>query len=299
MFVPALMRSAPPPSSVGDSMAAIVERFATRIELDVELGRVVLPSVPATVLRVRELLQDERATMKDVCDGISSDPALATRVIKMANSASFGGISTCNSVQTAVVRLGNAVVENVVLILTVSRVFNVGGRAVIQPHLAQLWQHSALVGALSDLLSAQIPHLQREVAMLGGLIHDIGVVPVLVQAQKYPTLLSNPVLLETLVSALHTRLGGAVLESWNMPPELSTVVAGHEDLQRDEPGPVDYTDVVIAANLIAHLEDACSERDHWSLPVCRKLGIEARDAAELLAEARAAGSALMDLVGEG
>ena len=295
MFVPAEIRSAPPPS-VGASMTALLERFSKRIELDVELGRVVLPSVPATVLRVRQLLQDENASMKEVCDGIASDPALATRVIKMANSATFGGISTCNSVQTAVVRLGNAVVENVVLILTVSRVFSVGGRAVIQPHLERLWAHSALVGALSDLLSAQVPHLQREVAMLGGLIHDIGVVPVLVQAQKFPTLLSNPVLLETLVSSLHTRLGGAVLESWNLPAELSTVAAGHEDLQRAEAGPVDYTDVVIAANVIAHLEDAGGEGDHFGLPAFRKLGVDADDAVELLAEARAASANLMDLV---
>ena len=298
MFVPAQMRSAPTPE-IGESMSALVQRFSKRIELDVELGRVVLPSVPATVLRVRRLLQDERATMKDVCEGISSDPALATRVIKMANSATFGGISTCNSVQTAVVRLGNAVVENVVLILTVSRVFSVGGRAVIQPHLERLWEHSALVGALSDLLSAQVPHLQREVAMLGGLIHDIGVVPVLVQAQKFPTLLSNPVLLEALVSSLHTRLGGAVLESWNLPAELSTVAAMHEDLQRAEPGPVDYTDVVIAANLIAHLEDADATGEHLELPACRKLGLDADDAAELLAEARSASSSLMELVGSG
>ena len=54
----------------------------------------------------------------------------------------------------------------------------------------------------------------------------------------------------------------------------------------------------VVANLLAHLEDPCTELDVWELPICKKLGVDAPVAADLLTEARAASSSLMDLVEE-
>lgn len=276
------------PGFLAPAMAPMVERFAARIRMDAELDRLVLPSVPDSVIAVRNVLHDPDASIEEACRAIGHDPTLAARLLRVANSPAFAGISTCNALPAAVVRLGNAVVENVMLILAVARVFSVGKRAAIQPHLTRLWAHSARVAALSDVLAEQTPHLQRDVAVLAGLIHDIGAIPLLVKAQEYPTLFNNPLLLNHLIAVLHGELGEAVLESWNGPPELAKVVTGHDQIERDVPGPADYTDLVLVANLVSYVDMNESEaaEPYWSLPACRKLGVDADTLPELVGRAQ-------------
>ena len=284
---PVTLRAIAPPSFLVGAMAPMVARFATRIRIGAELDRLVLPSVPDAVIAVRETLRDPDANTEDVCRTMGRDPSLAAQVLRVANSPAFAGLSACNNLQSAVVRLGNKVVENVMLVLTISRVFSVGGRSRIQPHLARLWAHSARVAAFSDVLAEGTPHLQRDVALLAGLVHDIGSVPLIVKAQEFPTLLDNPVLLGHLLEKLHGELGALVLETWNGPAELHTVVLEHENLNRDEPGPADYADLILVANLLSHVDasDCNAESPMWTLPACLKLGVDASTAAELTTRA--------------
>jgi len=282
---PATMPRTATPSFVVSAMAPMVERFARRISIDAELDRLVLPSVPDTVIAVRKVLQNPDADSEAVCRTMSRDPSLAAQVLRVANSPAFAGLSMCNNLQSAIVRLGNAVVDNVLLVLTISRVFSVGGRARIQPHLARMWAHSARVAGLSDLLAERTPHLQRDVAVLAGLIHDIGSVPLIVKAQEFPTLLDNPVLLGHLLEKLHCELGKLVLETWNGPEELLQVVLEHHNINRDHPGPADYADLVLVANLLSHLDapDSQTAIPICELPACHKIGVEAHTVPELLA----------------
>ena len=269
------------------AMAPMAERLGAQIRKDAELDRLLLPSVPATVIAVREVLQDPDSDTAAVCRTMSRDPALAARVLRVANSPAFAGLSASNSLQSAVVRLGNSVLDNVMLVFTISRIFSVGRRARIQPHLSRLWRHSAQVAALSAVLVEWAPHLQRDVALLAGLIHDIGSVPVIVKAQQFPTLLDNAALLDHLQQKLHSELGTLVLESWNGPAELVQVVLEHENIDRDGPAAADYTDLVLVANLLSRLEALDSEAAGpiWELPASRKLGVDATTVPELVARA--------------
>ena len=85
--------------------------------------------------------------------------------------------------------------------------------------------------------------------MLAGLIHRIGVLPILLRAEKTPQVIKDPRVLDTIVETLHARIGRAVLEHWEFPDELKTVVAEHADITRAHTGASDYADVVQVANL--------------------------------------------------
>ena len=174
------------------------------------------------------------------------------------------------------VRLGNTTVEQVVLMLTVARVFNVGNRQKIQPHLSRLWSHSTQVAVLSEVLARPLPALKPDVAMLAGLIHDMGALPVIVQAQKYPTVLSNPNILEPLISALRPELSYSMLSAWNFPRELIAAAAGHEELMRRGQEQVEYVDLVLVANQLSYMDPEQPPTDSplWRLPAFRKVGIE-------------------------
>lgn len=287
-------RTGAPSSSLATAMAALIERFAARIRMDAELDRLVLPSMPDSVVAVRKVMKDPDSAIEDVCRAIARDPTLATRVLRIANSPAFVGVSPCTTLNAAVIRLGPAVIDNVMLVLAVARVFSVGKRAQIQPHIARLWTHSTRVAALSEALAARTTHLQRDVAVLAGLVHDIGVLPLLVRAQEFPTLFANPVLLAHLLATLHEEVGALVVESWNAPHVILQAVTEHEHLERDQPGPPDYADLVLVANHISHLEPAAGDSadEPWTLPAFRKFDLDHEAVPELLVEADGCESAL-------
>ena len=258
------------------ALQPVLTRFKADILDDFANQRLAWPSIPAVLIEIRRVMQDPEAGSSEVTEAVSSDPALSARLLRLANSVFYSGGTPCNSVREAVVRLGNAAVEQVVLMLAVARVFNVGERRKIQPHLSRLWLHSTQVAALSEVLARTLPALKPDVAMLAGLIHDMGALPVIVHAQKYPTVLSNPNILDPLISALHPELGHSMLTEWNFPCELIAAAAGHEELKRRGQEQVEYVDLVLVANQISYMDPEQPPTDSplWRLPAFEKVGIE-------------------------
>jgi HD-like signal output (HDOD) protein len=237
------------------------DEFAARVGADIERavaeGRMAWPSIPEVLLRIREAMQREDADARRIADAVGTDPVLSARFIRMANSVHYGSNNACHTLRDAVVRLGQGAVEQVATMLVVSRVFAVGKRKRLSLHLRRLWTHSVKASALCQVLSELDRGLKPDVAALAGLIHDIGVVPVLVHASGFEGLLEKRHVMEPLVHRLHAQLGPSVLHDWNFPPELMQVVRAHES----EPLPgrtrADYVDLVHLANALCRLNLDC------------------------------------------
>ena len=144
-------------------------------------------------------------------------------------------------------------------------------------YLRELWERSLNVASISFVLASSFTELDANTAMLAGLIHAIGMPPILLRAEDEPDLLDDEQALDALLYSLYPRIGVAILESWDFPPELVAVAGEHTDLFRDADGPADYVDVVMAALL-----QAVAGSDHWlanqdlsSVSAFRRLGIEA------------------------
>ena len=222
---------------------------------------------------------------------------MATKLLRVANSVYHGGLNPCLDLRSAVVRLGSETIDHVAMLYVVSQVFNVGARRQIQPLLRALRHHSTLVAAVCELLTEELTRLKPDGAMLAGLTHDMGTLPVLVRAEKVPTLIGNGQLLNPLIEALHGDIGRAMLQAWRFPAKLVSVVAGHEHLTRRSPGPVDYVDIVMVANLVSH---ACDDKrlapdDRSAIPAVGKIGLEAEELLLLLAKAKHNEAKLRDL----
>ncbi len=288
----------PAQSTVNAAMQRMVERFSAAIREDLAADRMPWPSIPAVIVKVRTIMEKPNAKVSDITKAVSVDPALATRLMRWANSAYYGGTTPCNTLRGAVVRLGNDAVQHAVMILTVARVFNIGKRRKIQPHLTRLWKHSTKVAALSDVLARPFPELDEDVAMLGGLIHDIGVLPVIVHAQKYPSVLSKPSILDPLLATLHPELGRLMLEQWSFPEELVAVASEHENLTRDSGASPDYVDLVLVANQLSEIDPDEPPIDSklWSLPAFKKLDVTAERLRELHEAAWEKSEALRELL---
>lgn len=293
----ALQRAALP-ALRDDDLEAVSDRVRNGILEDLACDRLVLPSLPDVALKVRTALENPNISGAQVARIVTADPALAAQVLRIANSAYYASSSPVSDLQRAVVRLGYKAVQHVVMLLVTSQLYNARARPRIREHMTRLWRHCTLVASISDLLARRYTSLQPEVALLGGLIHDVGVLPILVWAEKMPHLLTQPRRLWAIAYKLHAELGEAILREWRLPQELVDIAAQHENLDRNPGTEPDLVDVVLVANLMSRAgsEHPLAEVDWASVPAMERLGIDPGAAADIMAEAGGRASLIRDLL---
>lgn len=240
---------------------------------DIERNALALPALPDIAIRVRDAVNSGNCTVGEISRIIATDAALSARLIQVANNPQFRSDITIESLEKAVECLGMNRLRDMVLNLVMEQLFH----APCEPadkKLRELWEHSLTVAAISHVLAARFTRLAPEEAMLAGLIHGIGALPLLIRAGDYPELLENEPTLELALSKLQAPLGTALLEAWNFPAELQAVPAQHENLARDS-AQTDYVDVVTVANLQSYIgsEHPLATVERSRVPAFAKLGL--------------------------
>lgn len=251
------------------------EKFLSDLLDDIHHNRLALPTLPEIALKVRKVVDDPNATTAQIAKVVAIDVALSARLIQVANSPMLRGLTVVNNLQSAIARLGHVLVRNLVTSLVMEQQMHLARNPLLKTRIMALWQHSTQVAAISHVLAAHFTTLKPDEAMLGGLIHGIGTLPILMRAAKFPELIADDEALDRIITRLHTQVGKAILEAWAFPEELIAVVSGHEDLERDKTPEADYTDVVMIANLQSYI---CGSHRHSSpdwehIPALAKLGL--------------------------
>ena len=96
-----------------------------------------LPAMPAVAHRVSELVRDPKVSAADLERVIETDPALAGRILRIANSAFYGGYRSVSTIQAAVMRMGFDAVRGLVVAASVKSVYRRFGLTE-----QQLWEHA-------------------------------------------------------------------------------------------------------------------------------------------------------------
>ncbi len=230
-------------------MEKLLDRLCQDITSDLAANRLILPSMPDVVIKIWRMAASKQTSCAELARVIAGDPALSARLIRVANSAFFPSAKPVADLKRAITKLGNTSVKQLVTAFQVARLYDAKRHPLTRPHLTTLWNHSTMVAAICESIAGRLEHLTRETALLAGLIHRIGVLPILLRAEKTPQLIKDQHILNTVVDALHAKIGQAVLEHWEFPDELKDVAAEHANITRKHPGPGDYVDVVQVANL--------------------------------------------------
>jgi len=148
--------------------------------------------------------------------------------------------------------------------------------------------HSTRVATLSHVIARRFTQLKPDEAMLAGLIHDIGTLPVLNRASLFPELLEDDDKLVAVMHRLHTMIGPAVLDEWGFSRDMVIVSAEHEDIYQARDGETDYVDVIIVANLHSYLgtQHRLAKIDWEEVPAFAKIGMTPEDSFAAMEEAR-------------
>lgn len=263
-----------------------VEELIAEILADLKAGKLKLPTLPQVALKINDTIDSPDATAKKVAQIISTDAALSARMIQVANSPMIRAGSSVDNVQTAVTRMGMQVVRNIVTSFLVNQLFH-SKHEVLKKRLMVVWNHSAHVAAISHVLANHFSNLKPDEAMLAGLIHDIGKLPLILKAESHEELANNTAALDALDEKLHTVLGKVIVQTWGFSPELVTAVAEHENLERNS-DQLDFTDIVTVANLLSYAgKPHRYNQANWAeVPAFKKLNLSPEDSIAALEEAR-------------
>lgn len=255
--------------------AYVEEEFLRELLEDLEHDRLVLPTLPEVALKVRDVVEDENATTNQIAAAIKTDAALSARLIKVANSALLRASQPIETLEAAITRMGNTMLRNLVSSMVMQQMFQATSD-VTDTRLRAVWEHSTEVAAISCALASMLPRIQKDQALLAGLVHDIGKLPILARAEEMPELLEDEAALDKILGKLHTRVGETILDKWNFPLEIVAVAAEHENLKRDSGSVIDYVDVVMVANLQSYIgTDSPKARVNLSqVPAFVKMGLD-------------------------
>lgn len=250
------------------------EKLIEELMDEVASDKLVLPSLPEIALKVRDAVEDPDVNSTKLAKVITMDAALTARLIQVANSPLVRGSREIDSVETAVVRMGNTMVKNVVNSLIVQQIFQ-PTTELSDKKFREFWQHSSQVAAICNAL-ASFARLKPDQALLAGLVHDIGALPIIKRAEDIPELQDNEAMLTAIIQRTHTDIGKAMLGKWEFPQGIVEAAAEHENLSRQHDGPADYADLVTVANLQSYVgEDHYLAEVDWStVPAFAKLGLD-------------------------
>ncbi len=231
---------------------AVFKEFVEAVREDLHANKIYLPTLPALALEALLVINDIDSSAADLQKVISRDASLTARLIRYANSPLYRGLNTITAIKPAITRIGFQRVKNAVYAVSMKEVFRTSIKD-IERRMEALWAHSVKVGAQAAMLAKTQPGMDADKALVAGLVHDIGQIPLLTKACNYEQLIQKPQVLDKILFKLHTQLGGSILKLWKFDEQVIAAAAEHENLTRD-PGdaPVDYVDIVQVANIIAH-----------------------------------------------
>ncbi len=264
-------------------------QFVQDLALALSAGTLQIPAFPDAALRIKTALEDPEVSADKVARVVGSDPVFSARLLKVANSVLVNGAGErINDIKMAVTRMGFRLAYNTAVSIAVEQVLAAHDSKALHPYLEELWSHSVEVAAYSYVIAKQQTTINPDVAMLAGLLHDIGKFYVLSRSEDYPELFNDKSALDAIVDEWHTGIGRSIMEAWNFSEEMCLVADEHEELGRAHCTPADLTDIVMIANLFSHKDDdeAVPALEWDAIPATRRLKLSEQNAADIMQESQ-------------
>ncbi|MGI2134410.1 HDOD domain-containing protein [Shewanella baltica] len=211
----------------------------------------VLPTLPEVAMRVQEVVGRSDASLKQVAEVIGQDAAISARIIKVANSALYSRGVPAESINSAVSRIGLIQIKSIATSVAMEQLF-ISTNEMVWEVMDEVWRTSIDVTAAACAMLQMYnkrhstSRLNFDTLTLAGLVHNIGALPVLTEAEAQPHLFTSIDQLRALVRKMQGPLGRAVLKSWDFSTEVMEVVERWADLPY-LPDHVTYLDFIRAA----------------------------------------------------
>ena len=193
-----------------------------------------LPTLPGVIQKLNTLSDNEKSSVQEMSRIVSSDQVLSARILRLANSPSYG-FYRVSTISNAMILLGVNVVKSLALS---SSIF-----AIMEKESVDLWEHSLGVGVASNLIARKLKLPECEEIATAGLLHDIGKVIISLKCSEAEKDIHklvrerNIYALEAeqeVINTDHTEVGEWLSKSWFLPDKLSEPIACHHDVAKSK-----------------------------------------------------------------
>ncbi len=251
-------------------MSQVVDTIRKEIITAINNDQLVLPTLPEVALKVREVSEDPEASINELAKVIGGDAAMTARIIKVANSPLLRASREIEDLKMALMRLGMEYTCNIATGLAMEQMFQ-ATTDMVDKRLREVWTRSSEIAGICHVLCKQFTNLRPDQATLAGLVHRIGVLPILTYAEDHPALLKDSMTLDMVIDKLHAPIGNLILKRWDFPSELLQIPSQHQDFAR-QVEKADYADIVTVAVLQSYMGS-----DHPLAQIdCHQVGAFAR-----------------------
>jgi putative nucleotidyltransferase with HDIG domain len=222
-----------------------------------------LPTVPVNLKRISAVIGKPGLTLDEIGRFVASDPALASKVLKMVNSAMYGFPGRITAVSYAVMLLGLNVVKGLLLGIAV---FDI-----MEQTMRGLWAHSASCAVAARCIAVKKGIKDPEEFSIAGLLHDIGkVILVLEYQNEYE--ITMEIAAEAKITIFeaekkvfshgHAEVAKWLTEKWRFPRNLVEVIANHHRPALSKIAPLE-TAIIHVADIIVRARGIGFAGDHY------------------------------------
>jgi len=221
-------------------------------------GELTFPTNVDATLKLQRALGDPDCHVEAASRLVQSEPLLAARTVAIANSVAYNRSgSEITNVRSAIQRVGfrtlNALASSVIMRQLGSKITHPALRAKAD----QLWQHSAHVAALAQVIARRVARVDPETAMFAGIVHEVGGFYVLSRAHEFPGLLdAEP---DEWVEHGEVEIGRGVLTKLGVPTAVMEAIEAMWVGMRALP-PENLGDVLLLANDLAPVASPLHQR---------------------------------------
>lgn len=264
--------------------------FVQALAAEASAGRIEIPAFPDVAMRIRRVLADDHCDAGMVAKVVGAEPALAARLLHMANSAAFNpGSARVTELKGAIARIGFSNVRTASLAYAMEQLRNAPALEPIREPLNALWERSVKVAAMACVASRRWTRLSPDHALLAGLMHAMGRLYIMTRAASHPGLFADAAAYQQIVSKWQAPIARMVLESWDMSPDVVDAVEKFEHPEREPGAPADLTDVLAVAWLLASFptDPEALEAQLAATSASRRLGLTAESVQKVLQESAA------------
>ncbi len=246
-------------------LAQIFSPYGEDLKREVAANLKKLYPMPHIMLKARAVATDPEADLRQISAILRTDPALASRVLKVANSAYYGRSGKVASLLDAAVLLGVRMLVQIITLVSTSKMLGSELRG-FELDSGCLWRHSLTVAVTSATIASRTGLPLRDEAFMAGLLHDAGKIildPYVIERKSaYDALRKyhphNPLLAEQAVLGFdHAETGFALCQKWNIPTPQAVAIRFHHQPSRSGASPLAY---------ILHVADALAAFDPAAAP---------------------------------
>jgi HD-like signal output (HDOD) protein len=211
-----------------------------------------IPSFPDIALKLRKAIQQD-CEVADIVKIINLDPVISAKLIQVVNSPIYRPLNPISNCFDAINRLGLTTTRNLVTAFSMNNLVKSKNPA-IKKIMQYAWLQSIKVSSISYTLARITRKVDPDEALLAGLLHNIGVLPILTFADDLPEGAYRPADISHCINEIHGQIGSIILGGWEFPDNLKQIPLQSTNWFTSTTEELNLNDIVLLAkyhNLLA------------------------------------------------